>query len=379
MRKYITTAILIFFLIASLISLPVQAAYNDFAADGNITVTGVAGSGITADLTIMSGSTAESWSVSDGGIFTVTVADGSHFYVTCSNNSVLAINYTINGYTNCLDNSSPSVSTVHLFGVGTFTVAPKSTNCSGGSGVILPPSGGGGGGSTPTPTPTVEPTPAPTTATPSPTATAAGEPAKDSQGNVTLGQMTADAETVASADVSKVIAKMGITRDLASESKYNQEVVAKITGSGAASAAIKNSLVNFVTYGTPATKTLGAGERGGVVNSFQAAFGKLPATQSDWNDVIKIANGRWPSQKSEQAESKAKINFEKVYLHEANMSNARDNAAITVMAYGLRPAKRNLGSEKAAIKSFKAIYGYNPLKATAWDVVRAIAYSGATR
>ena len=49
------------------------------------------------------------------------------------------------------------------------------------------------------------------------------------------------------------------------------------------------------------------------------------------------------------------------------------------MAYGLRPAARNLNSEKAGIKNFKAIFGYNPVKATAWDAVRAIAYSGAKR
>jgi len=45
----------------------------------------------------------------------------------------------------------------------------------------------------------------------------------------------------------------------------------------------------------------------------------------------------------------------------------------------LRPSDRNLNSEKTAIKTFKAIYGYNPSTASAWDIVRAIAYSGATR
>ena len=44
-----------------------------------------------------------------------------------------------------------------------------------------------------------------------------------------------------------------------------------------------------------------------------------------------------------------------------------------------QPADRNLNSERAAIKIFKGIYGYNPSTATAWDIVRAIAYSGATR
>ena len=381
MRKYITIVILIFLLIAPLIILsPARAAYNDFVADSNITATGVTGDGLTVDFTIINGSTAESWSFS-GGVFTVTVAVGSSFHVTCSNNSVLSMTYTLSGGTaNCVENSTPGVSTIAVSGTGTFTIAPKSTNCSGGSGVTSAPSGGGGGGSTPVQTPTTEITSAtPTETTPTTVTPTLGEPAKDSEGNITLGQMSTDATIIAAGDVNKIIAQMGISRDLASERKYNQDIVAKITGSSAASAAVKNSLVNFVTYGTPATKILGAGERGGVVNSFQAALGKLPANQSDWNDVIKIANGRWPGQASKQAEDRASTNFKAIYLRNPNKSNASDNNALKVMAYGLRPANRNLASEKAAIKSFKAIYGYNPVKATAWDVVRAIAYSGATR
>ena len=141
----------------------------------------------------------------------------------------------------------------------------------------------------------------------------------------------------------------------------------------------QNALNNFIAYGTDTTLKLGAGERAGVVNSFKAALGKLPTTEADWNDVMKISNGRWPSQTNKAAEDKATINFKKVYLRDPDRENAHDDAAVTVMAYGLRPADRNLNSEKAAIKSFKAIYGYAPSAATAWDVVRAIAYSGAKR
>lgn len=383
MRNFFVGLLIIFLIAPIMMAFPVEAAYNDFTADSNITVTGVTGDGLTADYVIITGSTAESWSF-NGGVFTVTVAVGSSFNIITSNTSVIATNYTINGYTNCADNSVPGSSMVTLSGTGTFTVAPKSTNCSGGSGSTPPPSGGGGGGGgTPAQTPTTPTTPTPTTPTPETTPTTAtptvGEPAKDAQGNVTLGQMSSDASIVATGDVTQIINQMGVSRNLTNENKYNQDVVAKITGSGTASSAVKNSLINFVTYGTPATKTLGAGERGGVVNSFQAAFGKLPSGQTDWNDIIKIANGRWPGQTNSSAESKAKINFKNVYLREANMANANDNAAITVMTYGLRPAARNMNSEKTAIKSFKAIYGYNPVKATAWDVVRAIAYSGAKR
>jgi len=94
---------------------------------------------------------------------------------------------------------------------------------------------------------------------------------------------------------------------------------------------------------------------------------------------MKIANGRWPGQTSTTAETKANINFKLVYLRDADRTNPHDDAAITVMTYGLRPANRNLDSEKTAIKTFEAIFGYSPEKATAWDVVRAIAYSGAVR
>ncbi|MBI4779186.1 hypothetical protein HY797_01900 [Candidatus Falkowbacteria bacterium] len=61
------------------------------------------------------------------------------------------------------------------------------------------------------------------------------------------------------------------------------------------------------------------------------------------------------------------------------MKQPNDNAAVTVIAYGLRPTARNTNSEKAAIKSFKTIYGHAPVSALAWDIVRAIAYSGAKR
>jgi hypothetical protein len=50
-----------------------------------------------------------------------------------------------------------------------------------------------------------------------------------------------------------------------------------------------------------------------------------------------------------------------------------------VIAYGLLPLQRNLNSEKVAIKTFTAVYRHAPVNALAWNIVRAIAYSGATR
>jgi len=141
----------------------------------------------------------------------------------------------------------------------------------------------------------------------------------------------------------------------------------------------KFAINNFIVYGTKSSQNLGKGERAGVVNSYKSAFGKLPITEAEWKDCIAIGNGRWPNEKNIAAENKSLIEFKKIYKREPNRNNAHDDAAVTVISYGLRPTNRNLNSEKAAIKSFKAIYKYAPLSATDWDIVRAIAYSGATR
>ena len=140
-----------------------------------------------------------------------------------------------------------------------------------------------------------------------------------------------------------------------------------------------NNLSHFILYGTTSTIKLGAGERAGVLSSYKSAFNKLPILSAEWEDVLKIANGRWPSNTSTPAEDRAKISFKTIYRRAPNMSQSNDNTAVTIMAYGLRPSQRNLNSEKTAINLFRKIFTYDPLNSTNWDAVRAIAYSGATR
>lgn len=199
-----------------------------------------------------------------------------------------------------------------------------------------------------------------------------------------LQQIYDDAHYVWEGQVNKLLTYMGKSRDTDAEQNAAEKYVSLLTGDVAlASSGLEqynlNAITNFIAYGTKTTLVLGEGERTGVLNSYKSAFGRLPETEEEWRDAIKIANGRWPSERSQAAEDRANINFEIVYQREADMDNPHDNAAVTTMAYGLRPLPRNLDSEKAAIKIFEDIYGYSPLKATAWDVVRAIAYSGAIR
>ena len=190
----------------------------------------------------------------------------------------------------------------------------------------------------------------------------------------------AEATEIIKADINSLLNKFGFKRDLAKEDvatkKYVKDLIKDIKG---LSTEKQTALSNFIAYGTDTTVKLGAGERAGVVNSYKSAFGKLPTTEKEWSDAIKIANGRWPSETNKTTETAAAKAFKKVYVRNPDRTNNHDDAAVTVIAYGLRPADRNLSSEKAAIKSFKAIYGYAPKSATAWDIVRAIAYSGAKR
>lgn len=190
----------------------------------------------------------------------------------------------------------------------------------------------------------------------------------------------AEATEVVKANVESLLVKVGLKRNLVKEQTVSSDYVKMLT-SGVEGLTLGNThaLTNFVAYGTDTTQILGEGERAGVINSYKSAFGKLPTTESEWADAIKIANGRWPSETNKKAETAATKSFEKIYLRTPDRTNAHDDAAVTIIAYGLRPADRNLDSEKAAIKIFKAIYRYTPKTAIAWDIVRAIAYSGAAR
>jgi len=144
----------------------------------------------------------------------------------------------------------------------------------------------------------------------------------------------------------------------------------------------KTSIEDFISKGVDLnTEKLGMGERAAVIFSYQNAFGKLPESETEMNDAIKIASGRYPSLLSETAENKARLEFKKIYKKEVDNSNERDRSAVVIMAYGLRQKaeNRNLESEKAGIRIFKDIYGYVPESTHDWNIMQAITYSGAKR
>jgi len=258
-----------------------------------------------------------------------------------------------------------------------------------------PSSGGGGGGSssgggsgatlpktttviTPTKIITVPKTATSTTVTPSATPAVLGVKVIDYSSFSTLFGVSGDLVNSVSENESETIFGQTAMPQL---NAVNLNIFNKTLGGYPVglSETQKNSIAYFIQIGTPTTKRLGSGDRASALNSYLAAFGNVPSSISEWQDVIKIANGRWPSQQNANAVAKATVLFKKVYLRAPNPKNSNDSNAVTIIAYGLRPASRNLNSEKIAIKSFKYIFGYNPTSAVDWNVVMAIAYSGAKR
>lgn len=144
----------------------------------------------------------------------------------------------------------------------------------------------------------------------------------------------------------------------------------------------EQAINNFITYGVDDnTKKLGAGERAAVMYSYKTAFNKLPESEEELADAVKIANGRWPSVTNEKVEKRAKEQFQKIYKRIPDMNDPKDNAAVTVMAYGLRQRaeNRNMESEKKGIEIFKGIFKKLPQTTDEWNTMQAITYSGAER
>jgi hypothetical protein len=141
----------------------------------------------------------------------------------------------------------------------------------------------------------------------------------------------------------------------------------------------------FIYEGTESSRPIGLGERMSVIKSFYYAFNRFPISELDWQDIIKISAGRWPTQRNLEKENEMKIVFEKIYFRQPNMDNANDDAMITVATYGLRPQIIDYEKQKVAwhyldvsmsnFKIFPDKWEYQKK----WDIIRGIAYSGAIR
>ena len=140
-----------------------------------------------------------------------------------------------------------------------------------------------------------------------------------------------------------------------------------------------NSLNQFLTYGSLTTLKMNAADRASYLASYIWAYSQAPKTEAQWNDFLNIVSGNEPVNHSVKAETQAKSEFKKVYNRNANMNNSADKKAIMFIAYGLKYNTRNVASENKAISIFRSTYSHAPISPLAWNIVRAIAYSGVTK
>ncbi|MBU4216970.1 hypothetical protein L6270_04030 [Candidatus Parcubacteria bacterium] len=135
-------------------------------------------------------------------------------------------------------------------------------------------------------------------------------------------------------------------------------------------------ITSFIRTGSEWVSNVGAGERMSVIETYWQVYGKFPVTKSEWFDVFNMTNGELPEAVSKVALDNARQSFVKIYKRKAVIANKKDQAALNLIAYGLRVRHRNMSYEKVALKKFQKIYKYNPSSMMDWNLVRAIAYSG---
>lgn len=197
-----------------------------------------------------------------------------------------------------------------------------------------------------------------------------------------IKKMEEQARLLAENKIEAILEGIKEERSLSKEQDAAVKYLDKMPARSAISSSMQTALKLFIAYGADAnTKDLGEGERAAVVSSYQAAFDRLPQNDKDLAELIKAANGRYPNATSSQAEYRARNRFIKIYKRIPDSDSAKDQAAITVMAYGLRQKARNrsVKSEGQALAAYEQIFGNTPDTTEEWNALQAITYSGAVR
>jgi hypothetical protein len=199
-----------------------------------------------------------------------------------------------------------------------------------------------------------------------------------SEGPIKVDQtMTKKVDLLTASKVNYLLEETGQSRNLSKE-RENEIIYLKNLQSRVrlVSTTTKQALVNFITYGVDeSTQSLSAKERAAAVSTYKAAFNKLPETKTELADTVKIASGEAPEKVSVTAETKAKAEFKKIYKRAVDLKKPEEANTIKVLAYGLKPAVRNLNAEKVGVAKFFATYKRAPKSDSDWNIVKAIAYS----
>jgi hypothetical protein len=243
--------------------------------------------------------------------------------------------------------------------------------------------GGGGGGGSGLPFYLLTPSSGQTKTTDSQTTKT--DPAKSSSDNwlsnltkkVTqqVSSIVNDAKEIVAKGFDATLKKLGIKRNASTEKTVAKtvDVMAKTVS---ANTAAKKTITDFIVYGTEQTSKLTKADRTQATSAYKNVFGKLPTTETQWADLIRIAKGETPQTKNAKAETDAAKEFKKIYGRAAKATNTADKKAIDMIAYGLLSTTKNTKAEKTATDSFKKIYKHAPKTDKEIIIARAMAYSG---
>lgn len=172
-----------------------------------------------------------------------------------------------------------------------------------------------------------------------------------------------------------MLQQLGLSRIPQDEQKFDGSLVPRVIPDGT-ELNDRARVRDFTTYGPKALKRLGAGERAGVIASYVLIYKRLPKTECDWQNAVRIAKGFVPVVLSPEREKAVEADFAKIYGRAPDRLQEKDNATILIMAYGLRPVDRSLSMERQAIRIFRAIFLHVPRITHEWDVMRGVAYGG---
>jgi hypothetical protein len=135
-------------------------------------------------------------------------------------------------------------------------------------------------------------------------------------------------------------------------------------------------VINFLAYGsTDKTQAMPSVARKGLLDDYKAVYNRLPSSNSDWQNLAKVADGTTPSRVLSN-EVVAIREFTKIFKSAVNFSNPAHEQFVHMLAYRLRPESRDLSKEQAGLGKYLSTYRANPSNGWAWSVLRSISYSG---
>ncbi len=362
--------------------------------------------------TIKSGSASESFILQTDSIY-VTVGSGDTFTLASSGKLAFSVSTTDRVNVEC----AATESKVTVTGPRSVTITPQTSQCGANGG-----SAGSSGSSSVTPAPAATvPTPAKTTTaqktetpkvttvtpkveTPAtPTAPSKGAPAKTNASEGPMGEAMRPSSSKGTIALVKELSKeqVAVIRDsagtlleLAVESagelsaKEKKALPPPPVAARFASLAKKTSnpvvtvllARDFVENGTEETERLGKGTRRGCLNSYVSAFGRMPDSESELADLVRICSGILPAERNKGSERYHQLRtYQLLYGKSAKVvSGSKEEKFVLIATYGLRPSteERDLKKEAAATRAYTKKARKSKLNSDDWDIVRAIAYSG---